>query len=327
VPTAGLDERVSHQDVAAFGVAKVNLRASDVEEQRAQVGRLRDRLEQYIVESKAYDLVKMLHSGSVAKGTALRTINDMDVAVYVKAASAPEDESKLLTWLQGRLKDAYGKLLSPEQFQVQRHCVTLSFRGSGLDVDVVPVIYEGEGDDYGYLIAKETGARVRTSIKLHLEFIRRRKTAQPTHFAQVVRLAKWWLRQRKSTDCSFRFKSFMMELLVAHLVDRGLDCSDYPEALQEIFAYFVKTELKQSITFSDFSSAGKPPERDAAAIRIYDPVNNLNNVAASYSDSDRRAIVEAANDAFDALTFARSASTKAKAIEQWREVFGTSFSA
>ena len=34
-------------------------------------------------------LAKMVLSGSLAKGSALRTINDIDVGLYVKGESAP----------------------------------------------------------------------------------------------------------------------------------------------------------------------------------------------------------------------------------------------
>ncbi len=76
---------VTHKTIAEFADNSVNLRQEDVEEYRAQVNRLREKLDKYIYEHPDYALVKMLHSGSVRKGTALKTINDMDVAVYIKA--------------------------------------------------------------------------------------------------------------------------------------------------------------------------------------------------------------------------------------------------
>ena len=41
---------------------------------------------------------------SLAKGTALKTINDIDVALYVKASEAPQNEIDLLIWLAERLR-------------------------------------------------------------------------------------------------------------------------------------------------------------------------------------------------------------------------------
>ena len=40
----------------------------------------------------------------------------------------------------------------------------------------------------------------------------------------------------------FRFKSFMIELILSHLCDQGLDFSDYPEALQHFFTYVAQEQ-------------------------------------------------------------------------------------
>ncbi len=317
---------IQHVQVVSFAEDKVNLKTEHVKAYRDQVNRLRDNLAKHINEHPDYGLVKMLHSGSVIKGTALRTINDMDVAVYVKIANAPTDEAALHAWLIEQLQKAYPNL-QRDQFIPQSHCVTVSFRGSGLSVDVVPVLYDGGADDRGYLITKDTGDRVLTSIPLHLKFIRARKDAQPHHFRQVVRLMKWWIKQRKAEDSGFRFKSFMAELLCAHLADQGMDMSDYPRALEGIFTYIVKSGLSQRISFVDYYDARKLPPPSGAAIEIFDPVNPENNVASRYSSYDRDRIVEAAHDALDALGEAHYATTKGRAVDLWQTVFGLSFTA
>jgi len=248
----------------------------------------------------------------------------MDVAVYVEAGKAPEDEATLLTWMADRLREAYPRLAS-DQFEPQQHCVTIIFHGSGLDVDVVPVLYEGDDDDKGYLITKDSGDRVLTSVPLHIEFIRARKRAQPVHFRQVVRLVKWWARLQKAEREGFRFKSFIAELICAHLVDDGLDMSDYPRALERFFAYIVSSELRQQIAFADNYKSSQVSVPADAPIRIIDPVNPENNVANRYTEADRRAIVEAAHDALDALLEARESDTKERAVSCWQDVLGPSF--
>lgn len=324
VPVLVLDSKVSHADIAAFADQKVNLKREDVKAHREQVGRLRDRLSSYIDAHPDFDLVKMLNSGSVAKGTALKTINDIDVAVYVKASKAPGNEGELLEWLAARLREAYGDLMSADQFVPQHHCVQVQFRGSGLDVDVVPVLYEGGADDRGYLITKDTGKRVLTSIPLHLEFIRARKIRYKTHFRQLVRLVKWWKRVRARQDESFKFKSFMIELLVAHVFDKGFDGSDYSKALLDLFAYIRKIGLRERIIFPDYYAVSAV-SASADPIQIYDPVNPQNNVAAQYTDNDRKSMLEAAEDAADAIAFARRATTKSDAVAHWQMVLGPSF--
>ena len=203
---------ITNKEVKAFAAERVNLPKEFADKYRAQVNALRDRLQKKIDADPSFDLVKMLHSGSVAKGTALRTVNDLDVAVYVKAGSAPTQDAQLLPWLTARLREA-NPTMDPSQFVPQDHCVKVSFSGSGLDVDVVPVLYEGAANDCGYLVRKITGERVLTSIPLHLQFIRVRKAAYGDDFKQLIRLVKWWKRVEEQGDSAFRFKSFMIELL------------------------------------------------------------------------------------------------------------------
>src|SRR5690349_1675219 len=100
----GVDRFVTHSSIADFANDRVNLGRDDVSTSREQVKRMREKLEQYIAEHAGFDLVKMLHSGSVAKGTALKNFEDMDVAVYLEAGQAPQDEKTLHSWLIDRLR-------------------------------------------------------------------------------------------------------------------------------------------------------------------------------------------------------------------------------
>jgi len=315
---------VQHGHILAFAERSVNLRREDVAKYRDQVNHLRDQLGSHVSKNPDYDLVKILNSGSVAKGTALKTINDMDVAVYVRRARAPVEEKRLLEWLVGRLREVY-PTMAPDQFQAGQHCVRVSFRGSGLDVDVVPVLYESERDDRGRLITRDTGQWVMTSIPLHLKFIRVRKERHPQHFAQVVRLLKWWVRERSKVDPGFQLKSFLVELLVAHLGDSGVDLSDYSVGLESTFAYVVRSGLRERVAFDDNYGASMLPSKRAGVIEIYDPVNPENNVAESYTEGDCSRIVAAAQEAFDACTEAHYATTRRRAVGLWQTVLGPSF--
>jgi hypothetical protein len=316
---------VQHDVLAAFARDYVNLPANRVRDYRAQGRRMREKLEKHIAAHPDYALVKMLNAGSVAKGTALATIGDMDLAVYIKRAEVPEGDEELVNWLLARLQEAY-PTLADDQFIPQDHCVQLRFRSPGLvDVDVVPVLYAGEPDNVGCLIVKGTGARVETSVSRHLDFIRARKGGSPSDFAQVVRLLKWWAGELKERDPDFRFKSFMVELICAHLKDGGLDFSDYVEATEAFFTYIVETGLKQRISFTDYYPASELPDRTTAEIEIVDPVNPENNVAASYTRANREKIVAAALNAHEALADAAYATTKGRAVEDWRDILGPTF--
>ena len=319
------DPIITHADILSFAEARVNLPADSKRRYREQVNSLRERLARHIADNPGFGLVKMLHAGSVAKGTALRTINDLDAAVYVKRDQTPADEREVVPWVGERLREMYPQK-DPSDFDTNSpHCVRIHFRGSGLDIDVVPVLYEGDEDDYGYLIDKYTGERLLTSIPLHLEFIRARKASNQQHFAQVVRLVKWWAKQRKDENPAFKCKSFLLELLVARMADSGVGLNDYPRVLKEFFNYIVKTGLEERVAFDDYYPASNLPGPTGAAIEVFDPVNPKNNVTSRYSVNDRAALVEAAEEAADAIREASYATTTGRTAKLWQVVLGPSF--
>lgn len=326
MPTISTGHSISHSDIKTFAENRVNLPRETAQGYRDQVNRLSDRLSKHIAANPGFALVKTLHAGSVAKGMALRTVDDLDLAVYVKKEKAPAKDSDLVPWLAERLREA-NPTLQQNQFDTnQPHCVRLAFRGSGLDVDVVPVLYEGAPDDLGFLVHRRTGERILTSIPRHLEFTRTRKQQYPDHYAQVVRLMKWWVDQCKTRDTSFKCKSFLVELLVAHLAAQGgVDLSDYPRALEAIFSYMVRTGLEERIAFTDYYTESKLPGPTDDPLEVFDPVNPQNNITKHYTTTYRDRLVAAAEAAADAISEAIASDTKGRAVERWQEVLGPSF--
>jgi tRNA nucleotidyltransferase (CCA-adding enzyme) len=315
---------IRHADIAGFAADYVNLGREDVADYREQVRRLREKLDKYAAEHPDYGLIKTLLSGSLAKGTALKTLNDIDVAFYVTAEKSPSSEPELLEWLAQRLRDGYPQMKA-DQIKPNDHSVCIKYAVSGLSVDVVPIQYLGDSDDCGYLFASDGGDPIFTSIPLHMAFIRRRKALQKDHFSQVIRLIKWWTRNQKARDKDFKFKSFMAELIVARLVDDGVNLGDYTLALETIFSYLVKSQLKTRIYFTDYYPVSWLPAPSKKPMEIFDPVNSKNNVAAIYDGRQRQKIVDAAQSALEAISEARYATTRGRAIECWQEVLGPSF--
>lgn len=310
----------SNQDLKKFIEEKIYVKSDKVKNYREQVNRLRNNLEAYIKDTPDFGLVKMLHSGSVRKGTAISTLNDMDVAVYVKPDKVRDyDESQVLNYVRDGLVKVYKKHnMKEEQFSIGQHCVKVSFRGSGLDVDVVPVIPNGELNDLGHLITKDTGEKVLTSIPLHLDFIRKRKNDYP-NFAPMVRVTKWWRNQR-----GLKFKSFLIELIWAHIADTEGISDDIVTALQQFYRYIVNTELSENIIFTDNYSSDEV-KIDTNTVNIFDPVNPKNNVGVSLDYFKKERIIDEADEALGYLSHAVQASTKSTAIASLREIFGSSF--
>lgn len=318
-------QHVDHADIVRFAEERVNLRREDATELRAQTNRLRERLEAYLAEHPDFGLRKMLLSGSLAKGTALKSISDIDVACYVASESAPDEITELIDWLAKKLESAFPNF-KPEQIKRKTYSVGVNFISTGNEVDVVPILYGGDPQWRGYLISQDTGEKLMTSVPMHLEFVRKRKRANDIHFAQLVRLIKFWSNLRKQEDEGFRFKSFLVELIVAHLADRGTPLDDYPEALAAFFSYIAVDDLRTTIAFADYYD----PSTCAATndpVRAWDPVNCENNVAKLYTAENKTKIVQAALDAGDAIDSALHAVTKADTVRYWQKVLGPTFNA
>src|SRR5271165_3294599 len=97
-------QHVTHRDITQFAQDRVNLPKDKADEYRAQARRLREKLEGYLAEHPDFTLRKMLVAGSLAKGTALRSLNDIDVACYISGADVPHDVTRLLNYLAERLR-------------------------------------------------------------------------------------------------------------------------------------------------------------------------------------------------------------------------------
>jgi hypothetical protein len=326
---------VDHEVLARHAENKVNVPAEDARERRRQVNHLRTRLERHIEAHPGYDLVKLRSSGSTAKHTAIRRRrgegSDADVAAYVRASGVggvEVAESGLLEWLRDRCIEVYGKTKDAEDFVISEHAVGITLRGSGLKIDVAPVLYEGAPDDRGHLITRQ-GDRVLTSVTLHLGFIKTRRNDAGPNYRELIRLLKAWIREAKRNDRDVRCKSFLLELLVAHLWDNGwngeaLAVGDYPRAFEQVLGYIAQTGLRTPITFSDFY-APSAVAQSSDAIQVWDPVNPENNVARTYSDADRQRLVKTATTALEAITWAAQAWTKGDANDAWRTVLGPAF--
>ena len=240
-------QEITENDLTVFVQEKVSLSRDKADTYREQVSNLRKKLEAYIKDNPEFDLVKMLHSGSVQKGTALSTRKEMDVAVYMKQENVEGHELlDMLEYVRKALVKVYEGQMGEEQFTLGTHCVRVNFKGKGLDVDVVPVLYRGKPKDRGDLLNRDTGEWVETSIPLHLDFIRARKKLYPL-FGDLVRMTKWW---RDEVD--FKFKSFLIELIWCHLVDTQNLPESRIEGFAEFLSYVLRTQLKERIVFTDY---------------------------------------------------------------------------
>lgn len=315
---------INHDDIARFADQRVNLKRDNANKMREQAKGLRDKLDNYLREHPDFALKRMMLSGSLAKSTSLASTSDIDVALYVSNADAPGVED-LADWMVQKLRGAYPNK-DPSDIQPQRYSACIHYRGTGLDVDVVPILYDGDENWDGDLVNKTDGSKMNANIPRQLEFFANRKSkAGSQNYRQVVRLIKYWSKRKKAESENFRCKSFLVELLIAHLFDNNrIDVDDYPLAMRQFFDALASGLLRNRIAFSDYYPLSTIAQSDAL-VQVIDPVNKTNNVTSEYETHNLDAIESAALEAADAIVAAEDAPTKQESLSYWRQVFGNSF--
>jgi len=305
----------------------VNLPSDREAKYRKQVRHLRDRFSSYAAGHPDLQVVKLLGSGSLKKRTHNAKLNDIDIAAYVdcgkvSASSIAEvDGDRLLENVCATLRQVYGKTKDPGDFEIRSTAVAIHFHGSGLDVDVVPVVIDHSSSaDEGWVL-RGSSTPLRTSIPRHGAFIKSVEDEHPG-FRPFVRLLKWW---RTTNEVGVR--SFLLELLAAHLVREGEFAPNRPlDAFEGFVDWVSQTRLDVDIWFDDWHPESKE-RRDRPF--VMDPVNPANNAAEKLQEvwgpSQRlEELVEAADEAAAWLSEAVAARTRTQARDCLARVLGPS---
>ena len=190
----------------------------------------------------------------------------------------------------------------------------------------MPILYDGDPDWYGNLVSQDDGSFLRTNIPLHLEFTRKRKRKQETHYAQVIRLAKFWVRNVKQRAGGLPVQVVHGRAGDGEAARRWCKFFGLPRSFANFFTYIARSNFRERIAFSDYyglASVGTFTE----PVKIIDPVNAKNNVSRPYTTAQADAVVNAALDAGDAIDAALAAPTKGDSVRYWQKVFGPSFQA
>lgn len=286
-------------------------------EYHKQVDRLISELSKNIREKTEIKIKKVVKAGSFAKFTILRKTAsdpvDVDVVFYIDASSVDGETLQTLNdKIYELLIDVY-PTKSVEDFEIQRKAAKVSFVGTGLDVDIVPVIADDSRDGYGWQYDLQDGSKTETCAPCQIKFVRDRKD-KDSDFRTLVRMAKRWRNYAELTH----LKSFHIELILAYILDQeGLEGS-IEQRFRKFLLYIAQSELKDTISFPEnilpLASFSDP-------VVIIDPVCSTNNTASRISEVERQEIVKAADEAWEAANFASAEDD----TEIWKEIFGPRF--
>jgi tRNA nucleotidyltransferase (CCA-adding enzyme) len=295
----------------------LRLPADKRKDYHAQVDRLITALKKSLSEKKEIRITRVVKAGSFAKHTILRMTNqdpvDVDVVFYIDAPDADHETlQELNDWIYELLIAQYPSK-SVEDFQIQRKAATVTFVGTGLSVDVVPVIEDVDRPGYGWQFDLEDGSKIETCAPCQIKFVYDRKQIDGD-FRTLVRMAKRW---RNHAELE-HLKSFTIELIMAYVLDTQGSGGSIDQRFRNFLLYIAQSGLKEKISFSENAA---PHGSFADPVVILDPVCSNNNVASRISENERLEIVAAAKDAWETANFASADNDN----EVWKEVFGPRF--
>jgi len=308
---------LTNSEIRYYDSNVLRLPADKRKEYHAQVDRLIAELSRSIRNQTEIQITKVVKAGSFAKFTILRKTAtdpvDVDVVFYISGKSIDRDTLESLTnTIHALLLKVYPNK-HVDHFEIQRKAATVSFVGSGLSVDIVPVIEDPSRPGYGWQFDIKDGTALQTCAPCQIKFVQLRKD-NDADFRTLVRLAKRW---RNFSELS-ALKSFTIELIMAYLLDRDGSNGSIEEKFRKFLLYIAQTGLKEIIAFPENT---KPIGQFSNPVVIVDPVYSYNNVAARITEQERQAIVSAAQTSWEAAHFASAENDN----EVWKEIFGPRF--
>lgn len=308
---------LSNSEIRYYDGAVLRLPEDQRKKYHEQVDRLVSALTKRVHDQSEIKISKVVKAGSFAKYTILRKTSedpvDVDVVFYVSGLSA--DKQSLVS-LNQLIYDMLVKLYpnkSVEDFEIQRKAATVKFVGTGLSVDIVPVIEDPARAGYGWQFDIHDGSKVQTCAPCQIKFVSDRKGVDPD-FRTLVRLAKKWRNRIELKP----LKSFTIELVMAHVLAKYGKDGSIEKRFRDFLLYIAQSGLKEVITFPE-NGLVFPCFTDPVV--ILDPVCNSNNVASRITENERKEIAAAA---YEAWVTANLASMEDD-IETWKELFGPHF--
>ncbi len=283
-----------------------------------QVDSLKNNVLKAIKDMNNTKVTKVKRAGSWKKGTALAPKGeyplDIDMVFYLEIEeSTTFDAEELRDGIINVLCKAYPNKEKAD-FTDGKKTIGVVFRGSDLEVDIVPFIPEKGNTTYGRQPQKKLNSgEFKTSIDKQLNFISKIKD-KCSNFTSIVRLLKSW-RNYKEVELS----SFSIELAVAHLIETGrISGSSINQAVITFFEFFGN-DNPVNVYFSGAIGlkTGSPPW-------IADPTNNENNTV-RLSNSEWNEVIEVAELGFETISYAQTVQETGNTLDLWKEVFGPSF--
>ncbi len=325
-----LQMKLSNGQLHVF-VDKIRLKSENMPKYREQIDNLKTKLDKKIKDDERTGLkvTKYVIAGSWKKHTILRSTGDnpidIDLVLFVEGDENIQDDlKKLHDFIVGYLEEIYPQKDINQDVDAEGNTksITIRFSGTGLQVDIVPVVPLSSPKEYVWQPQRGGGGKYITSISKQLDFSGQLRKDN-TSYTAIVRSLKWWRNYKElcPTDDEPGLSSFAIELIVGYLDSNYGVESNIEEGIIRFFQ-FISGPNFPIITFK--GAINKIPDFDTP-IYIADNTNNENSVAKKMTDSKWKEIVSEAEEAFDSLNMAQARQNESDTIDEWKIIFGPTF--
>jgi hypothetical protein len=323
--------RLDNNSLRPF-IDKIRLHKDKMTKYRDQINNLKKKLEEKIEndDNNGLKVTKYLLAGSWKKHTILRPTGDnpidIDLVLFVSGDdNIQNDLQKLHDFIVEYLKAIYPQkdIARDVDAEGNTKSIKIRFSSTGLEVDIVPVVPIESPENYVWQPQRGGGGKYITSVENHLDFSVSLRKDNPSYTA-IVRALKWWknYKELKPYDNEPGISSFSIELIVAYLdVIQGVE-SNIEEGIIRFFQFLSELDFPEIC----FDHAINDIPNYTSPIYIADDTNNENNAAKKIDDTKWDEIIKEAEDAFESLNLAQSRNNEGTTIEEWKRVFGPTFS-
>ena len=283
-----------------------------------QIDSLKNNVLKAVKDMENTKVTKVKRAGSWKKGTALAPTGDypldIDMVFYLDLEEDTAfDAEELRKEIIDVLCEAYPNK-DRSDFTDGQKTIGVVFRGSGLEVDIVPFIPEKGNTTYGRQPRKKLNSgEFKTSVDKQLDFTSKIKD-KCSNFTSIVRILKSWRNYQE-----LELSSFSIELAVANLIEEGRTSGS--SINQAIIAFF---EILGNGNPIKMYFSGAIGSQKGSAPWIADPTNNENNTI-RFSDDEWDEVVEVAENSFETISYAQALRETGKTLDLWKEIFGPTF--
>jgi hypothetical protein len=308
-------------------------------ETREQIKKQADEIRNRIcgkAKDDGLEIVKTPYGGSFPSKTGLRRHmlgdmvvegQDVDIPFVVKKDKETEFEP-----LIQRFKKYAEKSYPDTKIEATKSSVKMSFVGTKLSYDIVPMFATSEPDKY--ILMRNNGETITTSVEKHIEFIRSRtkKTKDMegvVAFNHMVRFLKWWREYKEQTTKEIiTIPSFLINMMAAKALKECSVNTTYPQTLANWFSCLAHVVgEKETIWFDDYYKTPKPEV--GKLWNVLDPVMPENNVVKAWSGwqiKELRDWLAGAAEIMNRAIVADMQGRDGDSLTHMQELFGNIFS-